>query len=376
MNAIISSYLILAADFILSMIIGTILIKLLLFVAYKNRIFDLPDASRRVHTIPVPRLGGVSFLPTLLIVIAFTVGFLYRLKIMTTPLQDNVLLIRVTYMLGSGLLLYILGIVDDLADLNYKVKFLIQFAASAILVSGGLWLNNLYGLFGIWRIPFYVGMPLTLFLMVLITNSINMIDGIDGLASGLSIITLGVLSVIFIYELRFIFAMTSVIMLGAVVAFWLFNVFGSAEKKTKLYMGDTGAMTLGLVLCFLLVSLCSFKGHNGDTRNCKYFIIVFSSLMIPVLEVARLFFTRICQHKSPFKADLNHIHHRLMRCGLSVRQTRWAILLADIVLILANAGLSIILNVNIILVLDILIYTVAQILIGRKMKHPESILSA
>ena len=376
MNASITSYLILSADFILAMIIGTILIKLLLFVAYKNRIFDLPDASRRVHTIPVPRLGGVSFLPTLLIVIAFTVGFLYRWKILTSPMQDNVLLIRVAYMLGSGLLLYILGIVDDLADLNYKVKFLIQIAASAILVSGGLWLNNLYGLFGIWRIPFYVGMPLTLFLMVLITNSINMIDGIDGLASGLSIITLGVLSVIFIYERRFIFAMTSLIMLGTVAAFWLFNVFGSAEKKSKLYMGDTGAMTLGLVLCFLLVSLCSFKGHNGYTRNCKYFIIVFSSLMIPVLEVVRLFFTRIIQHKSPFKADLNHIHHRLMRCGLSARQTLWWILIADVVLILANAGLSIILNVNIILVLDILIYTVAQILIGRKMKHPESVLSA
>lgn len=376
MSVSINSYLILTVDFIMAMIIGAALIKMLLYVSYKNRIFDLPDASRRVHTIPVPRLGGVSFLPTLLIVFAFTVGFLYRMKFMTTPLQDNVLLIRVAYMLGSGLLLYVLGIVDDLADLNYKVKFLIQIAASALLVSGGLWINNLYGLFGVWRIPFYVGMPLTLFLMVLITNSINMIDGIDGLASGLSIITLGVLSVIFVYERRFIFAMTALTMLGVVAAFWLFNVFGSAEKKTKLYMGDTGALTIGLVLCFLIVSLCSFKGHNGDTRNCKYYIIVFSSLMIPVLEVARLFFTRLHQHRSPFKADLNHIHHRLMRCGLTVRQTRWAILLADIVLILLNAGLSIILNVNIILVLDIAIYTVAQILIGRRMKHPESILTA
>ena len=116
---------------------------------------------------------------------------------------------------------------------------MVQVAASALLVSGGLWLNNLYGLFGIWRIPFYIGMPLTLFLMVLITNAINMIDGIDGLASGLSIISLGCLSIMFLYEGRFVFAMTALTMLGAVSAFWLFNVFGSPERRTKLYMGDT-----------------------------------------------------------------------------------------------------------------------------------------
>ncbi len=366
------TYFILATDFIMAMLIAAGLIKMLLYVSYKNRIFDLPDASRRVHTVPVPRLGGMSFMPTLIIVITFTVGFLYRFGLMTKPLQDNVLLIRVAYMLGSGFLLYVLGIVDDLTDLNYKVKFLIQFAASALLVSSGLWINNLYGLFGVWRIPFYVGMPLTLVLMVLVTNAINLIDGIDGLASGLAIISLGVLSVIFIYERRFVYSMTSVTMLGAVAAFWLFNVFGTPERKTKLYMGDTGSLTLGLVLCFLIVSICAFRGHNGITRNCKYFIIAFSSLMIPILEVARLFFTRLIRHRSPFKADLDHIHHRLMRCGLSVRQTRWAILGADVVLILANAGLSIVLNVNILLVIDVLIYTLALIWIGRKMKPAEA----
>ena len=375
MNANNIYYLILFADFLLAILIGAGLIKVLLSISYKNKIFDIPDASRRVHTVPVPRLGGMSFLPTLLIVIAFTVGFLYRSGVMTKPIQDNVLLIRVAYMLGSGLMLYMLGLVDDLSDLNYKVKFVVQIAASALLVSGGLWLNNLYGLFGVWRIPFYVGMPLTLFLLVLITNAINMIDGIDGLASGLSIVTLGCLSVIYLYEGRFIFAMTALTMLGAVSAFWLFNVFGTPERKTKLYMGDTGSMTLGLVLCFLIVTLCSFTSRNSITRNCKYFIIVFSSLMIPMLEVARLFFTRAIRHKSPFKADLNHIHHRLMRCGLTVRQTRWTIIGADIILVLANAGMSLFLNVNIILVLDVLFYVVAQIFIGRHMKHPESILT-
>ena len=230
------TYLILATDFIMAMLIAAGLIKMLLYVSYKNRIFDLPDASRRVHTVPVPRLGGMSFMPTLLVVIAFTVGFLYRFNVLASPIQDNVLLIRVAYMLGSGLMLYVLGIVDDLTDLGYKVKFLVQFAAAALLVSGGLWINNLYGLFGVWRIPFYVGMPLTVLIMVLITNAINLIDGIDGLASGLSIITLGVLSVIFVYERKFVYSMTSLTMLGAVASFWLFNVFGGVTASGNIVL--------------------------------------------------------------------------------------------------------------------------------------------
>ena len=368
MEANLRNYLILAADFFAAMALGAVMIRMLLHVSYKNRIFDLPDATRRVHTIPVPRLGGMSFLPTLLIVLTFTVGSLYRFGVLSSPIQDNVLLIRVAYMLGSGLILYALGIVDDLADLDYKVKFIVQFAASALLVSGGLWLNNMYGILGIWRIPFYIGMPLTILIMVFITNAINMIDGIDGLASGLSIVTLGVLSVIYVFERRFVYSMTSLTMLGAVISFWLFNVFGTAEKKTKLYMGDTGSMTLGLVLCFLIVSLCSFTSYYSITRNCKYYILVFSSLLIPMFDVIRLFFTRLIAHKSPFKADLNHIHHRLMQCGLSVKQTRWAIIGADVVLVLLNAFLCRLVDVNILLVVDILIYTVAQIIIGRKMK--------
>ena len=373
MDTDLRNYLLLASDFIAALLLGALMIRMLLHVSYKNRIFDEPDAARRVHTIPVPRLGGMSFLPTLLIVITFTVGFLYRFGVMTKPLQDNVLLIRVAYMLGSGLILYVLGVIDDLTDLNYKVKFLVQTLASALLVSSGLWLNNLYGLFGVWRIPFYIGMPLTVVIMVFITNAINMIDGIDGLASGLSIVTLGLLSVIFIYERKFVFAMTSVTILGAVLAFWLFNVFGSAEKKTKLYMGDTGSMTLGLILCFLIVSLCSFRSVNDYTRNCKYFILVFSSLLIPMLDVVRLFFTRLYNHKSPFKADLNHTHHRLMRCGLSVRQTRWTIIGMDVAIILLNAVLCRLINVNILFVLDVLIYAALQIIIGRKMSPSENI---
>lgn len=341
--------------------------RMLLYVAYRNRLFDLPDA-RKVHTVPVPRLGGMSFMPTLMMVVAFGFGFVYRLGVMPAPAMDPILLIRVSYMLGSAMLLYVLGILDDLTELNYKVKFIVQFLASALLVSSGLWLNCLYNLFGVWLIPFYVGMPLTVLLLMFITNAINMIDGIDGLASGISLITLGILAFIFIRERRLVYSTVAVTMLGAVLAFWLFNMFGKPEKKTKLYMGDTGSLTLGLVICFLIVSLCSFCGKNGGITNGKYLTIVMSSLLIPLLDVVRLFFTRIHKHKSPFEPDANHIHHRIMRCGLSDRQALWVILGADAAIVALTAAMTRFLNINAIFFIDIALYVVMQLIIARKVK--------
>ncbi len=368
-----SFYIILTVDFILATVVGASIVKMLLVVSYKNKLFDIPD-ERKVHKIPVPRLGGMSFVPTLMIVIAFSMGFVYRLGIMDAPTPDGTLIIRLAFMLGSAMLLYVIGILDDLADLDYKVKFLVQFLASSILVSSGLWLNSFYGLFGIGRIPFYIGMPFTVLLFMFITNAINMIDGIDGLASGLVMITLAILAFIYIRERRFIYSTVSVTMLGAVLAFWLYNMFGTAQKKNKLYMGDTGSLTLGLILCFLIVSLCYFSGRNGMITSAKYFTIVFSSLVIPMLDVIRLFITRLAHHKSPFIADDNHIHHRLMRCGLTARQTLWTILTMDVAIIAVTVIMTRlfvanqVLCVNMIFGFDILIYVLIQLVISRHMK--------
>ncbi|MBR3075283.1 MAG: undecaprenyl/decaprenyl-phosphate alpha-N-acetylglucosaminyl 1-phosphate transferase, partial [Bacteroidales bacterium] len=169
-------YLIIAIDFILAAVVGASIIRMILNVSYKNQLFDMPDA-RKVHKTPVPRLGGMSFMPVLMIVIAFSVGVVYRTKMMNAPEPDGVLIIRLSFMLGSAMLLYVVGLLDDLTGMGYKVKFLVQFLASALLVSSGLWLNSFFGLFGIERIPFYIGMPFTVFLLVLIINAINLIDG-------------------------------------------------------------------------------------------------------------------------------------------------------------------------------------------------------
>ena len=350
-----SSYLIVALDFIAAFLLGGAMIKLLLRIAYHNRLFDQPGV-RKVHTIPVPRLGGMSFLPTIVIVIAFTIGSLYRFDLVSVSFTDNVLFVRVAYLMGAAMVLYVVGVADDLSDIGYKTKFAFQFLSALILVFSGLWIRNLYGLFGVHAVPDWIGIPLTLLLLVFVMNALNLIDGIDGLASGLAIISLACLSAIFIYERRFVYAMTSLSTLGVVSAFWLFNVFGKPEKEMKLYMGDTGSLTLGLILCFLILSLGTFTGHNGPTRNCKYFIIAFSSLMIPMLDVARLVIFRIKHHRNPFKPDMNHIHHKLIQLGCTPRKALGILLGADAVLILLNAFFSMYVNVNILLAVDIIIY--------------------
>lgn len=353
-----SSYIFILVDFIAAFLLGVVLIRLLLRVAYHNRLFDMPG-QRKVHTIPVPRLGGISFLPILFIVIAFTIASLYRLELVHKSFADNVVFVRLTYLMGSAMLLYIVGVADDLSGIGYRTKFIFQFLAALVMVFSGLWVRNLYGLFGIHAIPDYVGIPLTILLLMFVMNALNFIDGIDGLAAGISIVSLMCFAAIFIFERKFVYAMVTVVTLGAVLAFWFFNVYGKPEKETKIYMGDTGSLTLGLILCFLVMSLGTFVGHNGPTRNCKYFIIAFSSLMIPLLDVVRLVFYRIRHKRSPFLPDMNHIHHKLMQLGLTPRQTLWTILGADVALILLNAFFSMYVNVNILLVADILLYCLA-----------------
>ncbi len=353
-----ASILIITLDFIAAFLLGGAMIKLLLRIAYHNRLFDQPGA-RKVHEIPVPRLGGMAFLPTIVIVIAFTIGSLYRFDLVHNSFANNVLFVRVAYLMGAAMVLYVVGVADDLSDIGYKTKFAFQLLSALILVISGLWIRNLYGLFGVHEIPDWAGIPLTVVLLVFVMNALNLIDGIDGLASGLAIVSLACFSAIFLYEGRFVYAMTSLSTLGVVLAFWMFNMFGSPERKTKLYMGDTGSLTLGLILCFLILGLGTFVGHNGPTRNCKYFIIAFASLMIPLLDVVRLVFYRIKHHKNPFKPDMNHIHHKLLQLGLTPRQALFALLAADVVLILLNAFFSMYVNVNVLFVADILIYYLA-----------------
>ena len=346
--------LILLGDFLASAFLGAMVIELLLVVTYKRRLFDKPD-SRKVHTLPVPRLGGISFLPVLMITIAVTVGMMYHLGLTGYFEGEYYVLIQLAVLLGAGMLMYIVGFADDIVSVDYRFKLLFQFVASCIVVLSGLWIKDYCGLFGIRSLPGIIGMPLSVLLIMYIINSMNMIDGIDGLASGLGIISFVVLTVIAHAENHFLHMVIGVTMLGVVSVFWLFNMFGSRERCTKVFMGDSGSLTLGLILSFLIINVSDF-GLGDPARNAYYMAIGFSTLIIPMLDVPRIVVWRVSHGRNPFQPDNNHIHHLLMRCGLSQHGTLAILLSVDIVLILLTFFLAGSLSVTWVFCIDVLLW--------------------
>lgn len=205
-------------------------------ISHKKRLYDVPDA-RKVHTMPVPRLGGLSFFPVILMSMFLVIGFrLYFWDVNVSGLSFNMLYEYLFLFVGMTLL-YLVGVCDDLVGVGYRYKFAVQIAAAFLLVLSGNWFDSFGGLFGIYSVPVWVGVPFTVFIVVYITNAINLIDGIDGLASGLCCIALSVLSVIFFLRGQYVYALLAICTLGILMPFWCYNVFGNANRGHKLHGG-------------------------------------------------------------------------------------------------------------------------------------------
>lgn len=366
----------LAGSFLIALLLGIVMIPNILLVSYRKRLFDLPD-SRKVHTCPVPRLGGISFLPAIVITFALIMGFriLHGIPVENLPLSRT--LYEFLFYIVGAMLLYLTGVQDDLIGVGYRRKFLIQILAALLLVSCGDWIRSLGGLFGIYDLPAWLGIPLTVFLVVYITNAINLIDGIDGLASGLCCISLAMLAYMHIYVGQYVYAFLALATLGILIPFWCYNVFGNAQKGHKLFMGDTGSLTLGYILSFLVIHL-SFVHFDEVEHTNPSLVIALSTLIVPLFDVVRVVLHRVRNGKSPFLPDKNHFHHKLLRTGMRVRWVMVTILVISLFFI----GLTLLLlpycNVTFILILDIVLWTVLHlyldVLIARKRKAREATL--
>lgn len=309
----------------ISVFLSRLIIPRILVVAFRKRLFDIPN-DRKVHTGMVPRLGGLSFVPTLLFSLAFTTALRYMLGY---EISQNVLhyIIPEFYLLVCGLtLLYLTGIKDDLVGLRYRTKFIIQIISASFLPFSGLWINNLYGLFGIHELTPWLGIPFTILVVVFITNAINLIDGIDGLASGLSSVTLAILGSLFLYNRMWIYATLAFSTLGMLLPFFYYNVFGQAERCKKIFMGDTGSLTLGYILSFLTIRFCSYNPEIMPFTDGAI-VISFSTLIVPMFDVIRVMLIRLRSHRGLFTADKNHIHHKFLAMGFSSRSAMLSILL-------------------------------------------------
>ena len=324
--------------FLFAVSLGMVIIPRILVISHKKRLYDVPDA-RKVHTMLVPRLGGLSFFPVILMSMFLVIGFrLYFWDMDTSSLSFNMLYEYLFLFVGMTLL-YLVGVCDDLVGVGYRYKFAVQIAAALLLVLSGNWFDSFGGLFGIYSVPVWVGVPFTVFIVVYITNAINLIDGIDGLASGLCCIALSVLSVIFFLRGQYVYALLAICTLGILMPFWCYNVFGNANRGHKLFMGDAGSLTLGYVISFLIIHM-SVTNEVSPTLSNPYMVIAFSTVLVPLLDVIRVVLHRLREHKNPFLPDKNHFHHKLLRTGMRVRVVMVCIIAISAFFILLNSSLA------------------------------------
>jgi UDP-N-acetylmuramyl pentapeptide phosphotransferase/UDP-N-acetylglucosamine-1-phosphate transferase len=358
-----------AMPFVLSALLGWLFVPRVLLISRKKKLYDIPDA-RKVHKQPIPRLGGITFFPVLLMSFCLSIGIWMLMHLYGGFTQVHILIARFILLAVGMMILYLTGVADDLIGVSYKAKFVVQILCALLFPLSGLWIHDLSGLFWLHEIPAWIGIPLTVFLVVYITNAINLIDGVDGLAAGLCSISLFTLGMAAAIKAQYLFCMISFSMVGVLLPFWFYNVFGNAEKGRKIFMGDTGSLSLGYLLSFLLVYMASLD-KMGFPRGML--LMGFSTMIIPLMDIPRVMMARIREGRNPFTPDKNHIHHKLMRAGLKPICTM-AILLAVSAFLIGFTVLSVMLDLNktLILLIDIFLGVVLHLIIDYFIKKKET----
>lgn len=263
-------------------------------LAFKINAIDVPRDSRRMHTHPIPRIGGL----------AIFLGFVIT-ALLFCPLSPTL----VSILLG-GSALVALGVLDDIHSLRPWVKLLVQIAVSLIPVFLGIRIDFI-GLFSETPLPLgFLSLPLTVLWIVGLTNAVNLIDGLDGLACGVSAICCLSICAVTILNYEWQFALITAILFGACLGFLPFN-----SNPAKIFMGDTGSLFLGYTMSVLSVSGL-FKVHTALS-----FLIPLSIFGLPLFDTLAAIVRRVAHGKSPFAADRGHLHHKLMDMGLGQKHS-------------------------------------------------------
>ncbi|MBX2944688.1 MAG: undecaprenyl/decaprenyl-phosphate alpha-N-acetylglucosaminyl 1-phosphate transferase [Cyclobacteriaceae bacterium] len=288
-----------------SFVICFLIIPVIIKYSLEKNLVDIPG-RRKIHKKVTPSMGGI----------AIFIGFFIGSLIWTDISQWK----EIRMILIALFMVFFVGVRDDLVPLKPYMKLIGQLVAATILILlFDLRIKSMYGLFGLYEIPTTLSYILTVFTIIVITNSFNLIDGLDGLAASLAIISLLAFGIWFILADDGVFAVLSFGMVGALIAFLIFN-----WEPSKIFMGDTGALVVGMMLA---ITAIHFINHNynlpaehayrfsGSVAPAICFIIV------PLVDTMRIFILRIARKQSPFTPDKSHIHHSIMRLGFSHRKT-------------------------------------------------------
>lgn len=282
--------------FLISLFTAVIMVPFLRRWALETGAVDLPD-ERKVHTRAIPRIGGV----------AICMAWLFSLLACVDMARE------VRGMLAGSLIIFFTGFADDLYGLSPRKKFFGQILACLVTITvGGITIHSLGDLFGFGMVavPPLLAVPFTVVAAVGIVNAFNLMDGLDGLAGGISVIALSAFLVLgYVTGDPQMLALCAAL-LGGVVGFLKYNV-----HPARIFMGDTGSLLVGFIIAFLAILLTQSPGARVQP------LIPFLILGLPIADTMRVMAGRMLQRKSPFSPDKTHVHHRFLDLGLSHRRS-------------------------------------------------------
>lgn len=343
-------YLLYALLFVGSCVLTWLFTHVMIRVAPRVGALDTPHA-RKVHRAPVPRLGGLA--------IALACGVMVIYAVYAHPAIAAVMRHPKSLAIMAGLIvMLLLGMYDDIFRANWMWKFAFQLVAASIVIRERLLIEQITNPFGpTINLGVQVGFVFTLIWLIGITNAVNLSDGLDGLATGIVMIVCGVtfansLHLMVVrpeqYELFIFPAVTSVCVLGASIAFLCFNFY-----PARIFLGDTGSLFLGFLIATMAVSSAQIS------TTTVALLVPIIALGLPILDTGLAFFRRTAKRRNPFRADMDHIHHKLLSAGLSHPQT--VLILYAFCILLGLAALVLALKMNYIAGIVLCVLTVVTL---------------
>lgn len=320
---------------VVSIATSVLVMPLLIKLFSRKNIVDKSE-ERKIHESDIPTMGGVGFFiatfATLLFLIDFEQLINHKVEILTLSLM------------------FLVGLRDDLIELKPIFKLLAQVVPVLLIIFvSGTFLPSLYGFLGIYEIPYWAGIAISTITFLGLTNSYNLIDGLDGLAGSLALMSSFILGIWFyLHDVTF-YSMIAIAFSGSLIGFLYYN-----WQPARIFMGDTGALIIGFLLSILL-----FKFIESNSSLPQGSVLKFNSgiafglsiLYIPIFDTLRIIIVRVVNNISPFKADKNHIHHLLIEQGLTHKQTTLILITLNIFIIACAYSLDFLGNTCLLLVL-------------------------
>lgn len=305
--------------FLVSLLIAVISIPVIIKVADLKHLMDEPDEDRKLHKTRTPTLGGI----------AIFAGTVFAHSAFTDYLRAD----DVRFMTSSIILLFFAGIKDDIIALSPLKKLAVQiFCALLITTLGKLHLTSMWGMFAVNEISPITGIAITVFIIVGLINAFNLIDGTNGLAGSLGLLASLSFGTWFALTGAQGLSILAFSLSGGLLGFLFFNF-----RNAKIFMGDTGSMLLGFIVSILAIKFIENSRMPGLDSSPLYIKaapgVAVAVVLIPLLDMTRVFFMRILKKRSPFSADRLHIHHILQDLGLSHAQVALVLLSYAIMMI-------------------------------------------